>query len=613
MFPDPGNGANVMDTTVEQHPMGPEVSGGSIQQYLEVLGRRKWIVFWFCVLGTSIVASLSFLMTPLYKASTTIVIEGESSDVLNPSQDSSRGVSFDVFENYIETQMSLIRSRSVAGKVFQELELDRLPRYQAKETNRKILNSVPEQVRTVLDLPLETAGRVDPLKIFLRDIELERLKGTRAVVISVYNPDAVMAASAANALARRYAQDNLMRRANSYIRNQRMAALNADYMRLQSQYDYLSNIYGPKHHKMLALNTEIRALADRIASEQEKIKSGEIDESLIQGKNNESRKLLEEVLKKIQDVSVRSSSQMNNVVVADPAVPPKEIAFPKKGQSILIGFLASLLTGIFFAYLVEYLDDTIKGSEDLKNVLGRALYVGAVPYDERVKGFNRLSKMDRLVMHRPLSGSAEAYRLIRMHLQWFMDKEPSFKDFAVVSSIPGEGKSTIASNLAVSIAQLEKRVLLVDADVRRGRLHKTYGMKNKKGLGQYLVGTSSFEEILQETSTPNVWMITPGENHMLGSELLSSPMMSEFIRCTRRHFDVVIYDTPPITLISDTSVLLSQLYGAMLVCRTGVTKSKLVKRSLAMIQSTETRLLGVVLNCNSRPEENKYYNMYYRD
>ena len=89
--------------------------------------------------------------------------------------------------------------------------------------------------------------------------------------------------------------------------------------------------------------------------------------------------------------------------------------------------------------------------------------------------------------------------------------------------------------------------------------------------------------------------------------------MAEFVRTTRSHFDVVIYDTPPITLISDTSILLSQLYGAMLVCRTGVTKSKIIKRSLAMIQSTGTHLLGIVLNCNMAIENNKYYNMYYRD
>jgi capsular exopolysaccharide synthesis family protein len=363
---------------------------------------------------------------------------------------------------------------------------------------------------------------------------------------------------------------------------------------------------------MVALNTEIRGLADRIALEQSKIKSGEIDSSLTSEKGGESRKLLEEVLNRIQDVSVRSSSQMNNVVVADLAVPPKEIAFPKKNQAILIGFLASLLAGIFLAYLIEFLDDTIKDQSDLKNVIGGVILLGTVPFDETVKGFNRALKMDRLMMNRPLSGSAESYRLIRVHLQWFMDKEPSFKDFAVVSSIPGEGKSTVSSNLAVSIAQLEKRVLLVDADVRRGRLHRTYGMRNTKGLGQYLLGTASFEEILHETSTPNVWMIAPGENHMLGSELLSSPKMIEFIRNTRRHFDMVIYDTPPLALISDTSILLSRLYGAILVCRTGVTKSRDVPKSLTMIRSTETQLLGVVLNGNKEIENNKYYNMYYR-
>lgn len=604
-----------MDAAViPQQPGAGESPGGNVQQYLDVLRRRKWIVISFCILGTAAVALLTAFVTPLYKASTTIVIEGEGSDILNPSQDSSRGVSFDVFENYIETQMSLIRSRSIAGKVFQELDFGKLPRYRTeKKESPSVLKKASSAVRGVLDLPEKTASSADPVNRFIKDIELERLKGTRAVQISVYNPDADLAAMAANALATRYAQDNLMRRANSYIRNQRMAALNADYMRLQSQYDYLSNIYGPKHYKMQALNTEIRALADRITAEQTKISSGEIDESLVDDEGKESRRLLEEILTTIQDVSVRSSSQMNNVVVADPAVPPKEVAFPKKGKSILIAFLASLLAGIFLAYLIEYLDDTIKNYEDLRSVMGRALYAGSVPFDERIKGFNRLSKMDRMMMHRPLSGSAEAYRLIRVHLQWFIDKVPGFKEFAVVSAIPGEGKSTVASNLTVSLAQLDKRMLLVDADVRRGRLHRTYGMKNKKGLGQFLIGEAKFEDILQETSTPNVWLVTPGENHMLGAELLSSPMMSEFIRKTRSHFDMVVYDTPPITLISDTSVLLSQLSGALLVCRTGVTKFKLVKRSLAMINHTGTRLLGVVLNGNAAADTNKYYNMYYRD
>ena len=499
-----------MDTATVSQPTQAESSGGNIQQYLDVLRRRKKIVMGFCIIGTMIVTVLCFVLTPLYMATATLVIEGEMTDVLNPSENSTQGVSFDVFQNYIQTHMAIILSRKVAGRVFQELELDKLSRYGGKQgaspltlLMRQAWKNLKEKIRVALNIPKGPAIPADPFTLFVKDIDLEQLKGTRAVQVSVYNPSAILAANAANALARSYMSENTMRRANAYIRNQRMAGLNADYTRLQSQYDYLSNVYGPKHYKMLALNKEIRDLSDRIAEEQAKIASGDIDPSLTKETNKEGQKLLQDVLKRIQEVSVRSSSQMNNVTVADLAVPPKEIAFPKKGLSILVGFLASLLTGIFLAYLIDYLDDTLKDQDDLKNVMGRVLFLGAVPFDERIKGFNRLSKMDRLLMHRPLSGSAEAYRLVRTHLQWFIDKEPTFKDFAVVSSIPGEGKSTIASNLAVSIAQLEKRVLLVDADVRRGRLHRTYGMKNKNGLGQYLLGASSFEICLSSSFEPS--------------------------------------------------------------------------------------------------------------
>lgn len=587
--------------------------GSNLRDYAKVLYRRRWIVFFFCIVSTLGVGIATLLTTPLYKASATIVVESEDSDVLNPASGGARGVSFDIFENYLQTQMSLILSRSVAGKVFEEMNLAGLPRYRGDaESFKNILNKKWKGLLGFFSGEKAAHVQPDPLYLFLKDIELERLKGTRAIRISVYNPDADLAARVANGLAERYSRDNLRRRALTFIRNQRMASLNADYLRLQSRYDFLSNQYGPKHFEMISVRNEIKALAKRIKAEQSRGAAESAGEFSWDDISKEEEKLLGKILQQIQESSVFSSSQMNNIAIADPAVAPAQVAVPQKKRNLAIGFLAGLIIGIFLAFFVDYLDDTIKSEEDLKRAAGTATFLGTVPFDKHIKGFRRISNVDRLMAQRPLSASAEAYRLLRIQLYWHMKKKPDFKDFAVVSSIPGEGKSTIVSNLAISLAQINMRVLLVDADIRRGRLSRTYNAGKKKGLCQYLSEDLPLEGVIQKTKIQNLWMVTPGECAMMGSELLSSSRMSEFIQATRKYFDLVLYDTPPITLISDTSVLLSQLHGAMLVARTNVTRAKLISKSLSMIYGTETHLIGVVLN-STEITEDKYYHLYYKE
>ena len=202
---------------------------------------------------------------------------------------------------------------------------------------------------------------------------------------------------------------------------------------------------------------------------------------------------------------------------------------------------------------------------------------------------------------------------MRIQLNWFMKKKPEFKDFAIVSSIPDEGKSTISSNIALALAQLDQKVLLVDADIRRGRLSRTYSAGKKKGLSHYLSDNLALEDVLQRTKVPNLWVVTSGENIIKGSELLSSPKMAEFVEETRARFDMIVYDTPPITMIADTAVLLSQLHGAILVARTRITRSRIVPKALRMIHDTNTSLIGVVLNSSTNGVDNKYYHRYYKD
>lgn len=585
----------------------------NVKDYWDILVRRCWVIITFCIVATFAVLVFNLLTTPLYKASATITVDNEDSDVLNPADNSSKGVGFDIFENYLQTQMALLLSRNVAGMVFQDLGLATDPRYQG-ETNPVKLYFKNKKTKLLTVLGLKSANEVegnDSLHLFLQDIQLERMKGTRAIIISALHPNAEMAARIANGIAERYSNNNLMRRSVTFIRNQRMSSLNADYSRLQSQYDYLSNLYGPKHHEMIKVKNEIRALASRIQAEQ--TKKMQASTSLSQEVSpNEEQKLLENILKTIQESSVFSSQQMNRISIVDPAVPPAKVDIPHTARNTLVAFFASLIVGIFLAFFTEYLDDTVKSEDDLKRVIGNSNFMGTVPYEQKVKGSDRRSRVDCLVTESPLSGSAEAYRLLRIQLNWFMKKKPEFKDFAVVSSLPDEGKSTISSNLALALAQLNPKVLLVDADIRRGRVSRTHTEGTKKGLSHYLSDNLTLDDILQPSKVPNLWIVTPGDNMIKGSELLSSPRMAEFIEETRDRFDMIVYDTPPITMIADTAVLLSQLHGAILVTRTRVTRARIIPKALRMIHDTNTSLIGVVLN-STNSVDNKYYNRYYKD
>ncbi len=562
-----------------------EKSGSNWTDYWDIFKRRRWVIFSFCLVTTTVVAIASFMMQPVYRATTSIVVEGEEYNVL-ATDSSNKGASFDIFENYLQTQMEIILSRSVAGRVFEQYKLGELEGYKTSK---------------------------DPIKKFTKkNIFLERLKGTRFIRISVDISDPELAAKLANSLADTYAQDNLMRRALTFIRNQRMASFNAEYLRLQDKLASLSTIYGPLHPDMINLKQEIQKLATQIEAERSGLKelasSVDIPENVL--KEHEALKM---TLQKIQENSVFSSSRMNNIFIADKAIVPKDRIRPKRILNILVGFFGGLIGGIFLAFVINYLDDSIKTEEDMKKQLGSGvIFLGALPVEKAAKkGQSSNPKVDQLVNLNMESPSAEAYRLIRTRILWSVSKDHGLKDIAVLSSVPGEGKTTVASNLAIALSQLKLNTLLVDTDIRRGRLHESHGLSNEKGLGHYLMDTAPFKDILVKTEIPNLSIVTCGKSVIDSSQLFTLPKMSDFIREARERFDMIVYDTPPVTIISDAGILTSQLHGAIMVSRSGVTRARELQKALSIIKESETKLIGAVLNA-AESTEVTHYNKYYQ-
>ena len=204
----------------------------------------------------------------------------------------------------------------------------------------------------------------------------------------------------------------------------------------------------------------------------------------------------------------------------------------------------------------------------------------------------------------PKSAAAEAYRTLRTNLQFSMlDKESNI--IAITSCAPGEGKSTIISNLAVSLAQSGKKVLLIDCDLRKPTIHKKFGISNKSGLTSLLLKESTLEETIYKVDIANLGLIPSGPVPPNPSEILGSKKMGKVLEELRAYFDIILLDSPPVLVVSDLHELASTLDGIILVATYGVTEKAAILRAKESILKVGGKVLGVVEN--KIPEDAKEY------
>lgn len=203
---------------------------------------------------------------------------------------------------------------------------------------------------------------------------------------------------------------------------------------------------------------------------------------------------------------------------------------------------------------------------------------------------------ETFVLDNPKSQIAESFRTLRTNLQ-FLDIDREIKSIVITSSIPGEGKSTIAINLAMSMAQLDKKILIIDCDLRKPVLHKFFKLNNRQGLTNILAKKEDFKDNINKINKlDNLDVLTSGPTPPNPSELLNSKSMKEFLNSIRDEYDLIVIDSPPVGVVSDSTILSTLVDGTILVVSAKTTDRTLIKRSKEQLEQVDANILGTILN-----------------
>lgn len=325
---------------------------------------------------------------------------------------------------------------------------------------------------------------------------------------------------------------------------------------------------------------------------------------------------------KEQELSV-TSGRPDNIKIAANAVAPAEPFGPQRGRNIFVAFLFSLAAGIGLAFLMDYLDDSVRTSEDIGRHLGLPT-LALIPHQvtgERRKllptvgnGNGPMPSAALITLEERNSPMAEAYRHLRTSLLFSSAGKPP-QTILVTSSQPSEGKTTTAINTAITLAQSDVDVIIVDCDLRRPRVHSYFELDNTQGLTNYLSGERNTENLIKSCrDLPRLKVITSGPIPPNPAELLSSNEMKNLLQFLRGKYKHVILDSPPAISFTDAAILSTLVDGVVLVAMAGKSSVHLMRRFKQRLGNIGARIYGVVLNgIKSGSMEYEYYGAGYYD
>lgn len=420
--------------------------------------------------------------------------------------------------------------------------------------------------------------------------------------------------------------------ANDFI--QRLKGELAD---MQRQYAQMSEKLAEKHPDMTKLQTAIRAADIKLQAEIAKVVQGlhndyqaavsqeqamaaalnrqesealrlnrqSIQYGALQRDATSNQQIFEGLLQRSKETGIASELRATSIRIVDEAEVPRRPSRPRKATNLMLGLFGGLLLGVGVAFFFEYVDDRIKAPHEIKAHLGLP-FLGMVPAID----IGSLTAPP-LVSNSAPRHFSEAFRTIRTNVL-FASASAGSKSIVVTSTAPGEGKSLVSANLAMSLAMAGQRVVLIDADMRRPRVHTMLEVAQEPGLSNVLVGGCAVSEALRAAEASNLWVMAAGKHPPNPAELLGSVRFKDLLASLSRHFDWIILDSPPALVVTDASIISHVTTGALFVVGTEMTGRGAAKAALDQLDSAKAKYIGAILNKVDLKRNPYYYSQYYR-
>lgn len=408
---------------------------------------------------------------------------------------------------------------------------------------------------------------------------------------------------------------------------------------LYSRMSELSKKYGRNHPQMKAIKSELADLKKRKAVEAKRVVNSLKNEyklalaredslkhalamqkteslkfnkkavqfGVLQRETESSKHMYEMLIRRFKETSLTEEMKTGNIRIIDKAEVPELPVKPKKKRNLLLAVIVGLSLGVGIAFFLEYLDNTIKLPEEIKEEL-KIPYLGPVPAFSQDE--NQSSTIDLVTIHSPKSTASESYRGIRTGIL-FSSADTTPQIIMVTSAGPKEGKTVTSANLSVCMANAGSKTLIVDGDMRRPRIHKVFDMDRNIGLSSILVGTGSPEDAIVASSIQGLDILPVGPIPPNPSEIIGSKKMKQFLDDLRKKYTRIIIDSPPISAVTDAVALAQMVDTTLLVIRAGETPRQVIQNSLEQLYAVNAKVLGAILNAVSVGRDSYYYYQYY--
>ena len=446
----------------------------------------------------------------------------------------------------------------------------------------------------------------------------------------------------------RGSQDIFAASAPSIMKDGLTAELTRRYLELSLKRKELETVYMEKHPKVMTVEDEMRQLvaigskhatsmydaamqqyaaaaaeeedlidqAKRAKEEDAEIRLTKIQHDQLIAKAEEDKMFYEKVAKRLAETDMTERVNINNISILDQAVTPRVPVRPNVQLNLLMGLLLALVAGLAVALTVDMMDNTIKTRFDVEQVLG-VPYLGAIPtfspanLEEGAKIPD--NKLDLYAHFRPNSRVAEASRSVRTNLL-FMRPDRPLRTLLITSANPREGKTSTSATLAITLAASTGKCILVDTDLRKPRLHKVFGVPATVGVTNYILSRDEVDNFVTHTEVPGLDILLCGPLPPNPSEILHTDRFKQLVAELQSKYETVIFDSPPVEIVSDALVIASLVDGVVIVAHCERSTRESVRSAVTSLRSVQANLMGIVLSRTSirGAGYGYYYNGRYR-